>query len=69
MIPPYYDSMVAKLISYGRDRDEAIQRMKRALDEFIIEGVHTTIPFHQRMMEHEILWAETLTQCFLRNIL
>ncbi|MBN8236587.1 acetyl-CoA carboxylase biotin carboxylase subunit [Halobacillus kuroshimensis] len=53
-IPPYYDSMVAKLITYGRDRDEAIRRMRRALDEFVVEGVHTTIPFHQRMMEHEV---------------
>ncbi|WP_181350063.1 acetyl-CoA carboxylase biotin carboxylase subunit [Thalassobacillus sp. CUG 92003] len=54
MIPPYYDSMVAKLITYGNDRHEAVQRMKRALDEFVIEGVHTTIPFHQRMMQHEV---------------
>lgn len=53
-IPPYYDSMIAKLITYGKDRNEAIQRMKRALDEFIIEGISTTIPFHQRMMTHEV---------------
>ncbi|WP_053219252.1 acetyl-CoA carboxylase biotin carboxylase subunit [Virgibacillus senegalensis] len=51
-IPPYYDSMIAKLIVYGADRQEAINRMRRALDEFVIEGVHTTIPFHVRMMEH-----------------
>src|SRR5699024_10558153 len=44
-IPPYYDSMIAKLISYGQTRDEAVNRMKRALDEFVVEGVHTTIPF------------------------
>ncbi|ASF39869.1 acetyl-CoA carboxylase biotin carboxylase subunit [Halobacillus halophilus] len=67
MIPPYYDSMVAKLISYGRDRDEAIQRMKRALDEFIIEGVHTTIPFHQRMMEHEIFVGGDFNTMFLEK--
>ncbi|SDL62697.1 acetyl-CoA carboxylase biotin carboxylase subunit [Sediminibacillus halophilus] len=51
-IPPYYDSMIAKLIVHGADRQEAISRMRRALDEFVIEGVHTTIPFHIRMMEH-----------------
>jgi acetyl-CoA carboxylase biotin carboxylase subunit len=52
-IPPYYDSMVAKLITYGATREEAISRMKRALGEFIIEGVHTTIPFHLKLMDHE----------------
>ncbi|WP_173916187.1 acetyl-CoA carboxylase biotin carboxylase subunit [Halobacillus sp. Marseille-Q1614] len=67
MIPPYYDSMVAKLITYGRDREEAIQRMKRALDEFVIEGVHTTIPFHQRMMEHEVFVGGDFNTKFLEN--
>lgn len=52
-ISPFYDSMVAKLIVYGRDREEAIARMKRALSEFVIEGVDTTIPFHLRLLEHE----------------
>ncbi|OEH94488.1 acetyl-CoA carboxylase biotin carboxylase subunit [Bacillus solimangrovi] len=52
-IPPFYDSMVAKLISYGSTREEAISRMKRALSEFVIEGINTTIPFHQRLLEHE----------------
>ncbi|TGB04344.1 acetyl-CoA carboxylase biotin carboxylase subunit [Halobacillus salinus] len=65
MIPPYYDSMVAKLITYGRDREEAIRRMKRALDEFVIEGVHTTIPFHQRMMEHEVFVGGDFNTKFL----
>ena len=49
-IPPYYDSMVAKLITYGPSRMDAIVRMRRALSEFIIEGIQTTIPFHQKMM-------------------
>jgi pyruvate carboxylase subunit A len=49
-IPPYYDSMISKLIVWGRDRDEAINRMKRALAEYIILGVKTTIPFHKAMM-------------------
>jgi acetyl-CoA carboxylase biotin carboxylase subunit len=45
--------MVAKLIVWGKDRQEAIQRMKRALDEFVIDGVKTTIPFHQKLFEHD----------------
>ncbi|MCC7430820.1 acetyl-CoA carboxylase biotin carboxylase subunit [bacterium] len=49
-IPPYYDSMIAKLITWGKDRNEAIIRMQRALDEFIVEGIETTIPFHKKMM-------------------
>nr|WP_239587848.1 acetyl-CoA carboxylase biotin carboxylase subunit [Gracilibacillus alcaliphilus] len=53
-IPPYYDSMIAKLITYGATRKEAVDRMKRALDEFIVEGIHTTIPFHRRMMVHPV---------------
>lgn len=52
-IPPFYDSMIAKLIVTGDNRDEAIRRMYRALDEFIIEGVFTTIPFHKKVMKHE----------------
>jgi acetyl-CoA carboxylase biotin carboxylase subunit len=49
---PYYDSMVGKLIVWGRDREEAIQRMKRALQEFNIDNVPTTIPFHLRVLEN-----------------
>ncbi|RXI98349.1 acetyl-CoA carboxylase biotin carboxylase subunit [Anaerobacillus alkaliphilus] len=52
-IPPYYDSMVAKLIVHGKTREEAIARMKRALNEFVIAGVDTTIPFHIALLEHE----------------
>ncbi|HET7579730.1 MAG TPA: acetyl-CoA carboxylase biotin carboxylase subunit [Bacillales bacterium] len=52
-IPPYYDSMIAKLIVYGNTREEAIARMRRALDEFVVEGVFTTIPFHMKVMNHE----------------
>jgi len=49
-IPPFYDSLVAKLIAYGKDRQEALARLNRALDEFIIEGIKTTIPFHQKLI-------------------
>ncbi len=51
-IPSNYDSMIAKLIVTGRTRQQAIERMKRALDEFIIEGINTTIPFHRQLMDH-----------------
>lgn len=51
-IPPYYDSMIAKLIVRARTRDEAITKMERALDEFIVEGIKTTVPFHQRLMQN-----------------
>jgi acetyl-CoA carboxylase biotin carboxylase subunit len=50
MIPPYYDSMISKLITVAQTREEAILKMKRALDEYIIEGIKTTIPFHQKLM-------------------
>ena len=49
-VPPNYDSMIGKLISYGNNRDAAIQRMNRSLDEFVIEGIKTTIPFHQKLI-------------------
>jgi len=52
-IPPFYDSLIAKLIAYGRDRNEAIQRLNRALDEFIVEGVKTTIPFHKKLIQRK----------------
>ena len=52
-VPPYYDSMIGKLIVWGRDRNKAINIMKRALAEFEVEGIKTTIPFHKKMMENE----------------
>jgi acetyl-CoA carboxylase biotin carboxylase subunit len=52
-VPPNYDSLVAKLIVHGRDRAEAIQRMRRALDMFVIEGIQTSIPLHQQIMADE----------------
>ncbi len=52
VIPPYYDSLVAKLICHGADRKEALSRMNRALNEFVIEGVKTTIPFHEKLINH-----------------
>jgi acetyl-CoA carboxylase biotin carboxylase subunit len=50
VVPPYYDSLVAKLIAHGRDRAEAIARMHGALDGFVVEGIKTTIPLHKRIL-------------------
>ncbi len=64
-IPPYYDSMIAKLIVHARTRALAIRKMMRALDEFVIEGVHTTIPFHRQLMEDPSFQAGEFTTAFL----
>ncbi len=53
IVPPYYDSLVAKLIAVAQEREEAIRKMSRALDEFVIEGIKTTIPFHKKLMNDE----------------
>ena len=52
-VTPYYDSMICKLICHGRNRTEAIQRMNRSLDEFVIEGITTTIPLHKKLLSHK----------------
>jgi acetyl-CoA carboxylase biotin carboxylase subunit len=65
-IPPYYDSLIGKLIVHGRNRDECLQRLRRALDEFVIEGVKTTLPLFQRLIDepdvlsgnYDIHWLE-----------
>ena len=66
-IPSNYDSMIAKLICTGRNREQAIERMKRALDEFIIEGVQTTIPFHRQLMDHPDYVAGNYTTKFMES--
>ena len=66
-IPPHYDSMIAKLIVRADTRERAIKRMKRALDEFVIEGVKTTIPFHQQLMENEDFKAGTFDTQFMET--
>jgi len=64
-ISPFYDSMVTKVIVWGKDRHEAIQRMKRVLDEFVIEGIHTTIPFHKKLFLHEVFISGDFNTGFL----
>ncbi|QQE76973.1 acetyl-CoA carboxylase biotin carboxylase subunit [Alicyclobacillus sp. SO9] len=66
-VPPYYDSMIAKLIVWAPDRQQAIDRMQRALSEYEIEGVKTTIPFHQRLLKHEKFISGDVTTRFLEE--
>jgi acetyl-CoA carboxylase biotin carboxylase subunit len=65
VVPPYYDSLVAKLITYGKDRQEAIARMQRALGMFVVEGIHTSIPLHQRILADPRFAAGDLSTHFL----
>jgi acetyl-CoA carboxylase biotin carboxylase subunit len=65
-VPPYYDSMVAKLIVHGTSRNEAMMRLRRALDEYVVGGIETTLPLHRRIVqapefvngEYDIHWLE-----------
>ena len=66
-ISPYYDSLVAKLIVHGQDRQEALQRAERALDEFRIEGIATTIPFHKRVLQNEMFRQGNVTTDFIET--
>ena len=67
VVPPYYDSMIGKLIVWGRDRNKAINIMKRALAEFEVEGIRTTIPFHKKMMENEDFISNNYDTKYLEN--
>lgn len=67
VIPPYYDSMIAKLITTAQTRDEAIDKMRRALDEFVIEGIKTTIPFHRQLMDDPEYLAGNYTTKFMET--
>ena len=66
-IPPFYDSMIAKLITVAQTRDEAISKMKRALSEFVLEGVKTTIPFHKKLMENDKFKSGDYTTKFMEE--
>ncbi|MDI6870023.1 MAG: acetyl-CoA carboxylase biotin carboxylase subunit [Bacillota bacterium] len=69
-IPPHYDSLIAKLIAWGNTRDEAIMRMRRALDEFVVEGIPTTIPFHKKVLDNAFFRrGEVYTNFIQRRVL
>jgi acetyl-CoA carboxylase biotin carboxylase subunit len=68
VIPPYYDSLLAKLIAHGRNRDEAIARMRRALDMFVVEGIYTTIPLQQRILADARFIAGQTDTTFLSKL-
>ena len=68
VIPPYYDSLVAKLIAYGGTREEATARMRRALEMFVVEGIYTSIPLHQRILAHPDFAAGRLDTHFLNRL-
>ncbi|MCC7343174.1 MAG: acetyl-CoA carboxylase biotin carboxylase subunit, partial [Bryobacterales bacterium] len=67
VIPPYYDSLVAKLIVHGATRQEAIARARRALDMFVIEGIQTSIPLHKKILSHPDFAAGKLDTGFLQR--
>ena len=69
VIPPNYDSMIAKLITTAQTREEAINKMRRALDEFVIEGIKTTIPFHRQLMDHPDYLAGNYTTKFMEDFI
>jgi acetyl-CoA carboxylase biotin carboxylase subunit len=69
VIPPYYDSLIAKLITHGKDRDEAISRMKRALEMFIVQGIQTTIPLHRLIVTDEEFQAGKFDTKFMERFL
>jgi acetyl-CoA carboxylase biotin carboxylase subunit len=69
LIPPHYDSLVAKLIVHDRSRPEALARMARALDFFVIEGIHTTIPLHKRILADPDFAAGRLSTRFMERFL
>src|SRR5699024_1997287 len=66
-IPPFYDSMVAKLIVHADTREQAVARMKRASDEFVVEGVNTAIPVHAKLMDNEIFQSGDFDTKFLEK--
>jgi acetyl-CoA carboxylase biotin carboxylase subunit len=69
VIPPYYDSLIAKLVARGRDREEAISRMARALDMFVVEGIYTSIPLHKRIMADPDFRAGNIDTKFMERFL
>ena len=67
IIPPYYDSMIAKVITYGRDRQEAIARMRRTLEMTVVEGIKTSIPLHLKILSDPDFVAGRLSTSFMER--
>ncbi len=65
VVPPYYDSLIAKLITHGRDREEAMQRMQRALEMFVVQGIETSVPLHRRILAEPDFRAGRLSTAFM----
>jgi acetyl-CoA carboxylase biotin carboxylase subunit len=66
-VPPYYDSLIAKIIAYGEDRDTAIARMRNALSEMVVEGIKTNAPLHQEILAHQAFQAGGLDIHYLER--
>jgi len=66
-VPPFYDSLLGKLIVWGRDREEALARSRWALDQFVVDGVKTVIPFHRRVLDHPLFMAGEVTTHFIED--
>jgi acetyl-CoA carboxylase biotin carboxylase subunit len=69
VVPPYYDSLIAKLIVHAENRDAAIARMRRALDEFVVEGIKTTIPLHKRIFDDPVFQKGRISTGYLEKFL
>ena len=69
VVPPQYDSLIAKLIVYGQDRNEALLKMQRALDEFFVEGIKTSIPLHRRIFKDPNFQKGNYTTKFLDRLI
>jgi acetyl-CoA carboxylase biotin carboxylase subunit len=68
-VTPYYDSMIAKIITWGRDRQEAIARMKRTLDMTVIEGIRTSVPLHLKILNEQDFHAGRLSTSFMERFM
>src|SRR6201991_3246214 len=68
-VPPYYDSLIAKLICHGANREEAMNKMQRALSQFVVQGIHTSIPLHERIFADEDFRAGKFDTKFMERFL
>jgi acetyl-CoA carboxylase biotin carboxylase subunit len=68
VVPPHYDSLIAKLIVHAEDRDSCLSRLRRCLDEFVVEGIKTNIPFHRELIRHPDFQAGKFDTAFLERL-